>query len=144
METQRSWSSPLKMVFSASTRLFVGATRRSGVRKILAFTGQSLSVPASATALMKISNDATETFDPEDQRKIAAGIPAGTKVEGRAQGIAMRFGKGRVAVFGEAAMFSAQVATIDGHSFKAGMNVPGYDDRQFVVNVMHWLARLID
>jgi hypothetical protein len=55
----------------------------------------------------------------------------------------MPFGEGRVAVFGEAAMFSAQVATIDGHSFKVGMNVPGNDDRQFALNVMHWLARLI-
>jgi hypothetical protein len=30
----------------------------------------------------------------------------------------MRFGKGRVAVFGEATMFSAQVATIDNQSFR--------------------------
>ena len=57
---------------------------------------------------MRISNDATESFDPEDQRKVATGLPAGTKLEGRAQGIAMPFGRGRVAVFGEAAMFSAQ------------------------------------
>jgi hypothetical protein len=110
----------------------------------VAFTGQSLTMPAGASALLKISSDATESFDPEDQRKIEAGLPAGTKLDGRAQGIAMPFGRGRVAVFGEAAMFSAQVATIDGKSFKAGMNVPGNDDRQFALNVMHWLAHLIN
>jgi hypothetical protein len=114
------------------------------VRKVLAFTEQSLTVPKNATVLLKISNEATESFDPEDQRKVAEGIPAGTKGEGRAQGIAMPFGKGRVAVFGEAAKFSAQVATIDRQSFKVGMNVPGTDDRQFAPNVMHWLARLIN
>ena len=56
----------------------------------------------------------------------------------------MPFGKGRIAMFGEAAMFSAQVATIDGQSFRVGMNAPGSDDRQFALNVMHWLARLIN
>ena len=56
----------------------------------------------------------------------------------------MPFGKGRIAVFGEAAMFSAQVTTLNGQSMKMGMNVPGNDDRQFALNVMHWLARLIN
>jgi hypothetical protein len=93
---------------------------------------------------MKIASGATESFDPEDQRKVAAGIPAGMKLEGRAQGIAMPFGKGRLAMFGEGAMFSAQVATLEGEPFKVGMNVPGNDDRQFALNVMHWLAYLIN
>jgi hypothetical protein len=70
-------------------------------------------------------------------------LPAGIKLEGRAQGIAMRFGRGRVAVFGEGAMFSAQVATMNGQSFKIGMNVPGTDDRQFALNVARWLAGLL-
>jgi hypothetical protein len=150
MDLKHADGNPTRLVFSVENALLGehailrGRNPAEQVRKVLAFTGQSLTVPASATALMKISNDATESFDPEDQRKIEAGVPAGTKVEGRAQGIAMPFGKGRVAVIGEAAMFSAQIATIDGHSFKVGMNVPGNDDRQFALNVMHWLARLIN
>jgi hypothetical protein len=121
-----------------------GRNASEQVRKVLAFTGQSLTVPEHAAVLLKLGGQATESFDPEDQRKVAQGIPAGTRLEGRAQGIAMPFGKGRVAVFGEAAMFSAQVATLDGQSFKVGMNVPGTDDRQFALNVLHWLARLIN
>lgn len=149
MDLKHADGNPTRLVFSVENGLLGehaivrGRNAREQVRKVLAFTGQSLSVPANATVLMKISSDATESFDPEDQRKIAAGIPAGTKLDGRAQGVAMNFGKGRVAVFGEAAMFSAQVATIDGQSFKVGMNVPGNDDRQFALNVMHWLAGLI-
>jgi hypothetical protein len=92
---------------------------------------------------MKISSDATRVLIP-NQRKIQAGVPGGTKLMGRAQGIAMAFGKGRVAMFGEAAMFSAQVATIKGPSFRVGMSLPGTDDRQFALNVMHWLARLLN
>ena len=150
MDPKNSDGNPTKLVFSTANGLLGdhailrGRDSSEQVRRIVAFTGQSLNVPANATVLMKLGSTATETSDPSDQMKVAAGVPAGKKVEGRAQGLAMPFGKGRLAVFGEAAMFSAQVATINGRSFKAGMNVPGNDDRQFALNVMHWLARLID
>jgi hypothetical protein len=55
----------------------------------------------------------------------------------------MKFGKGRVAVFGDAALFSAQLVGKYGQSYKIGMNAPGNDDRQFALNVMHWLAGLL-
>lgn len=93
---------------------------------------------------MKIASDAVEATTREDLQTVASGGSAGKKIEGRAQGIAMPFGKGRIAAFGEAAMFSTQVATFGGQSMKMGMNVPGNDDRQFALNVMHWLARRID
>lgn len=45
-------------------------------------------------------------------------------------------------------MFSAQVVTLnrqDGQpvTFKARMNVPGNDDRQLALNVLHWLSGLL-
>jgi hypothetical protein len=151
MDAHHADGNPTRLVFSVDNGLLGehaiihGRNRAERVQRIVAFTGQSLGVPAGATALLKLSSDATESFDPEDQRKIEAGLPAGTQVpESHAQGLAMPFGKGRVVVFGEAALFSAQVATIDGQSFKVGMNVPGNDDRQLAINVMHWLARLIN
>jgi hypothetical protein len=150
MDVRNSDGNPTKLVFSRENGLLGrhailrGRNSEEEIRKVVAFTGQSLTVPRGATVLLQISDDARESFDPQDQLKIEAGIPVGTKLVGRAQGIAMSFGKGRVAVFGEAAMFSAQVATLNGQSFKAGMNVPGNDDRQFALNVMHWLARLIN
>ena len=53
----------------------------------------------------------------------------------------------RVVVLGEAAMFSAQVVTLPQGdrqvTFKAGMNAPGNDDRQFALNVGHWLSGLL-
>jgi hypothetical protein len=68
-------------------------------------------------------------------------------VGGRAQGIAMKYGKGRLVVAGEAALFSAQIIRYkegdEQHEFKMGMNVPGNDDRQFTLNVMHWLSGLL-
>ncbi len=54
-------------------------------------------------------------------------------------GAVMRLGQGRVAVFSEAAMFSAQVS---GRTKKPmGMNAPiAKDNVQFLLNVMHWLS----
>ena len=50
-------------------------------------------------------------------------------------------------MLGEAAMFSAQVVTLPQGdrqvTFKAGMNAPGNDDRQFALNVGHWLSGLL-
>ncbi len=51
----------------------------------------------------------------------------------------MEFGKGRVVVLGEAAMLTARLHRFDGSPI--GMNTPGYDNRQFALNVMHWLTR---
>jgi len=148
---------PSTLVFSRANRLLGdhpilrGRNPSERVQTIVAFTGQSLSLPPGATALMKLSDDAVETFDPDDEEKLESQhVPVGEKIpHGHAQGLAMPFGKGRVAIFGEAAMFSAQIFTVrggafDGRSFKMGMNVPGNDDRQFALNVVHWLAHLIN
>ncbi len=61
-------------------------------------------------------------------------------IEGWCQGAVMKVGKGRVAVFGEAAMFSAQLAGPKQRPM--GMNAPGAEqNHQLLLNVMHWLSR---
>jgi len=58
------------------------------------------------------------------------------------QGAVIQYGKGRVAVFGEAAMFSAQVAGPERRP--AGMNDPSApQNAQFLLNVLHWLSGLL-
>jgi hypothetical protein len=59
--------------------------------------------------------------------------------EGWLQGGTVTFGRGRVAVFGEAAMFSAQRKGLT--RAPMGMNAPeAGQNPQFVLNVLHWLA----
>ncbi len=59
--------------------------------------------------------------------------------EGWLQGAAMTFGRGRVAVFGEAAMFSAQRK--GPQQVPMGMNAPeATQNPRFVLNILHWLA----
>ena len=61
---------------------------------------------------------------------------------GMLQGAAIQCGRGRVAVFGEAAMFSAQVA--GPNRTPAGMNDPtAPQNAQFLLNVIHWLSGLL-
>jgi hypothetical protein len=52
-------------------------------------------------------------------------------------------GRGRAAFFGEAAMFSAQIAGPD--RFPMGLNHPrARQNQQLVLNVLHWLTGLLD
>ena len=130
------------------------------VKRVVAFTGQSLSVPDGAIALMKLSPTAYESRNrkelratleaisksaPEQKSSISA--DQARAVGNRAQGLAMKFGKGRVVVMGEASMFSSQVVRstqgTQAREVKMGMNVPGNDDKQFALNVLHWLSGLL-
>ena len=55
------------------------------------------------------------------------------------QGALVRHGGGKVAVFGEAAMFSAQLAGPDQRPM--GMNAPDAPENyRYALNVLHWLS----
>jgi hypothetical protein len=103
------------------------------VNKVIAFTGQSLKGPANSVAFMKLADTAMDAMPGANTNPVSAA--------GRAQGIAMKFGKGRVIILGEAGMLSAQVAGAQRMPF--GMNRPGIDNRQLALNIMHWLSGLL-
>ena len=130
-----------------------GRNAAEAISTITAFTGQSLTVPPGAVVLMKLSDSAREAATPDDlnAEDAAARSPStqfgsrSTSLAGRAQGLAMTVGRGKIVVLGEAAMLSAQLASFpDGSVVKMGMNVPGNDNRQFALNALHWLSGLID
>jgi hypothetical protein len=59
------------------------------------------------------------------------------------QGAALRVGKGRVVVLGEAAMFSAQLA--GPQRVPMGMNSPvARQNAQLLLNTIHWLSGILD
>ncbi|MEK6303444.1 MAG: DUF4350 domain-containing protein [Acidobacteriota bacterium] len=106
------------------------------ISQIIAFTGQSLKGPEGSVVFMKLADTAIDmipTGQGNDRRQASAA--------GRAQGIAFKFGKGRVVVLGEAAMMSAQLA--GPNKVKFGMNKPGIDNRQLALNIIHWLSGLM-
>jgi hypothetical protein len=105
------------------------------------FTGSAFQVDGSAQSLLVLDSSQVllipETawqFKPETPRLSAVGW---------LQGATLKFGKGRVAVFGEAAMFSAQLAGPNRQP--VGMNSPqAPQNYRFLLNVMHWLLGLLD
>ena len=103
------------------------------VNKIIAFTGQSLKGPTDSFAFLKLADTAMDAMPGSNPNPVSAA--------GRAQGIVMSFGKGRVVVLGEAAMLSAQLGGPNRMAF--GMNRPGIDNRQLALNIMHWLSGLL-
>ncbi len=108
-----------------------GRNEAERIRTALSFTGQSLKGPKNSTPFLLLSNAAYDVSHIED--RLNAKI---ISAKGRCQGLAMEFGKGRVVICGEAAMFTSQQGD-------PGMNYPGTDNKQLLLNIAHWLTKLI-
>jgi hypothetical protein len=130
-----------------------GRNPNERIRKVVAFTGQSLSVPGIGVPLLKFGPTSHESENRSELQLAleAARAPGATPTAlrhatpaaGRAQGLALMFGKGRVVILGEAALLTAQISKSTEPSSpdqKFGMNTPGNDDRQFALNILHWLS----
>ncbi len=122
-----------RLLFSRSNGLLVsspitdGRTPDERIDTVVTFTGQSLSVPEGATPLLRMADGAYD-WESRSVRHSA---------RGHAQAVAMTFGRGRLIVLGEAGLLSAQ---IDPLGNRMGMNMAGNDDRQFALNLLHWLS----
>ncbi len=109
------------------------------VSRIVTFGGQALVPPEGAAVLLRLGS-----------RAIASAVGSGpeTAVGGEAQMIAFERGRGRVVITGEAGMFGAQVLRGEASRragvsdpFYFGMNLPGCDNKQLLLNTLRWLAR---
>ncbi len=110
------------------------------IDSVTAFTGHAFRLEGAGEGLMTLGHDVVLLM-PEVAWQFSKLTP-GISASGMLQGAVLRFGKGRVAVFGEAAMFSAQVA--GPNRIPAGMNDPrAPQNGQFLLNVLHWLGGLL-
>jgi hypothetical protein len=110
------------------------------VDSVTSFTGSAFRTAGPVDTLMKLP-PTTIVLMPQVAWQFSRLTPrlAGA---GMLQGAVLTYGRGRVAVFGEAAMFSAQVAGPQRHPM--GMNDPtAAQNAQFLMNVMHWLSRAL-
>jgi hypothetical protein len=124
-----------------------GREANEKLNRVMSFTGQSLKAPESGTPFLKLGDSAVnraasikvDKSTGDTRVLINYGEPEPAK--GYAQAVALQIGQGRVVILGEAAMLTAQ---LDGKTKKPfGMNVPGIDNRQLALNIMHWLSNLI-
>jgi hypothetical protein len=124
----------------ASNPITEGRNAAERIDSITTFTGQGFRLETAGAPLLTIpagwvlyTPDTAWRFSSATPRKSAAGL---------LQGAVLRVGKGRVAVFGEAAMFSAQVSGPARRPM--GFNAPeAAQNAQFVLNVLHWLSGLL-
>ncbi len=103
----------------------------------MTFTGSAFRTPAAALALL-VFQDGARSFalGPTGPDLAAPSMP----IAGLSQGAILEVDKGRLAVFGEAAMFTAQRSGPS--KSPMGMNTPAAKQNyQFVLNLMHWLSR---
>ena len=130
---------PGRLIFSRENKLLLDHSITNGrsdterVNRVLTFTGQALKGPEGSVEFMKLGPAAVDV----PSREATTNVPVG----GQAQGLAFKFGKGRVVVMGEAAMLSAQLT--GPQRLPMGMNVSGSDNRQLALNIMHWLSGLL-
>lgn len=114
-----------------------GSTGRSPVDAFQAFGGQAFIPAAGARMLLTIPQGWTAVFT----YRLRAELASAPRIDasGMAQGATLEYGKGRIAVFGEAGGFTAQV--IDGVT-RFGFNTPeGASNPEFVLSTLRWLAR---
>jgi uncharacterized protein (DUF2249 family) len=107
------------------------------VTSVATFTGAAFQVEGDAQPLL-VLGPSVSSFLTSVAGQITNETPR-FPVGGWYQGAVLRFGKGRVCVFGEAAMFSAQLAGPNRNPM--GMNAPvASQNPRFLLNVMRWLS----
>lgn len=121
------------------SRITQGRNTDESINKIRTFTGQAFRIPKEATSILNLKkeynvfltdtmwvfNDKTPEFSAKDL----------------SQGAFLKYGKGRIVVFGEAAMFTAQIAGRE--RIKVGMNaIEAPENYQLLLNTIHWLDGL--
>jgi hypothetical protein len=125
---------------AADHPLVRGRSGAETVDSVMTFTGQAFRVrPGVDVRPVMTFGPETVLLMPVEAWRFSQQTPR-LSAEGMLQGATLEYGAGRVAVFGEAAMFSAQISA---RGARMGMNHPeARDNARFALNVMHWLSRL--
>lgn len=118
-----------------------GRNLKEEVNQIRTFTGQGFKIPENAKSILKLDEsqsvflvDTMWVFNEKVERFPAKNL---------SQGAVMNLEKGKIAVFGEAAMFTAQLAGRD--RIKVGMNTKEAEENyQLLLNIVHWLDDKLD
>ena len=112
-----------------------GSGNDGKIDKVATFTGSAFKSPEGSMDVLKFLADHFALL-PDTAWRFNDNTPK-QSLSGYQQGALLNFDKGKVAVFGEAAMFTAQV--VNG-TFKVGFNSElAPQNAQFTLNVIHWL-----
>jgi uncharacterized protein (DUF2249 family) len=122
-------------LFSVTNKRLTVNSITSGLDSLYSFTGQAFDIPPAAVALFTLDKD-FKIWSPRvawEFKKETTKIAGDRKV----QIATLEYGKGRVVVSGEAAMFTAQLS---GRTNKMGFNHPiAKNNSEFLLRLIHWL-----
>jgi hypothetical protein len=106
------------------------------VNKVVTFTGQAFRTPIEATTILRF--DDRHLLLESDTAWVFNSNTRYTSIKNWSQGAYMKYGKGRLVMFGEAAMFTAQLA--GKAKSKIGMNSDYAEENyKLLLNIIHWL-----
>jgi hypothetical protein len=122
------------------SKITQGRNANESLSSIQTFTGSAFEIPVEAQSILLLDNNYIIKM-PKVAWQFAVETTETTTGQNLSQGAYLQYGKGRVVVFGEAAMFSAQK---NGMS-KMGMNKKSASQNlQLLLNIVHWLDGLIE
>lgn len=113
------------------------------VERLNTFTGSSVKGNSTWTQLLIFTAYAQNFNVKVDVKKDGGDITTSVEyadfysANGYSQGICKQYGKGKIVVLAESAFLTAQ---FDKNGNKYGMNSPNEDNKQFVLNLIRWLA----
>lgn len=117
-----------------------GPHSSESIVQVRTFGGSAFQIPKNAEPLLVLGKNAKSVM-PDIPFKINADTPT-VSMKGWYQGAVLKAGKGRLAVFSEAMMFTSQVHVPTNKKY--GLVSEGADqNEQFLLNVMHWLSKNI-
>ena len=118
-----------------------GRNEREKVQKVPVSEGQAFRIPEDATPILVFDKRSLMLMC--DTAWQFGGDTEVINIEGWSQGAYKKFGQGRVVVFGEASLFSAQLQGPEQR--KMGMNrEDAKDNYKLLLNVIHWLDGLLE
>jgi len=110
------------------------------IDSIMCWGGTGFIVPSDAHVISVLGND-YNIYLPDDVSQIQRPLPPNLPYvsgKGLVNGAYLKFGKGKIVIFGDGAPFSAQLQGIKNN--KRGMNHPGArQNAQLLLNIVHWL-----
>ena len=110
------------------------------VDTIVTFTGQAFTIPDDASSILRFDDRYVMLLP--DTAWVFNKNTTTINIGGWSQAAFRKYGKGRVVVGGEAAMFTAQLA--GPQMYRAGMNSPeAKENYQLLLNIIHWLDGII-
>lgn len=110
------------------------------VKRVATFTGQAFQIPEGATEILHCGPGWVSRF-PETAWQFTEETKEMDSA-GWSQGAYLRIGKGKIVCFGEAAMFSAQIAEVGEREYRAGMNQSKQAKHNYrlLLNIARWLG----